>query len=210
MLRRLDRRRKVFGAAGHRYVSSPVFPEVVESFERSLGVRLPAEYREYLLRVGHGAGPYYGLWSPEESVAELQVLAQDYEADEGLRVRPSDPFPLTSVELGEIEKRLAANSDTPWAEQAWPCGGCIPICHQGCTYWTVLVLQGEFRGHVWDVACFEGYDGEWLPARRAPGWWEIGMPHPKELPDLPSPPTFIEWIGGWLERCLNDLGGRRS
>ena len=60
---------------------------------------------------------------------------------------------------------------------------------------------------MWDVACFVGYDGEWLPARRPPGWFEYGMPHPKALPALPSPPTFIGWVGGWLEQNLTDVGG---
>jgi hypothetical protein len=206
-LRRLDRERKVFGSAKHHYRSSPTPLEDIRDFEKNLGVELPTEYRDYLRRIGYGAGPYYGIWCPHEVLAELQGLARDFEADEGVCVRPSDPFPLTPAELGGIVGRLAVNSEAPWADQAWPCGGCIPICHQGCTYWSVLVLQGEFRGRVWDVACFAGYDGEWLPARRPPGWWELGMPHPKSLPDLPSPPTFIEWVSGWLERGLTDLGG---
>jgi hypothetical protein len=155
--------------------------------------------------MGHGAGPYYGLWSPAESLAELQGLSEDYEAEMGMPIRPDESFPLTADDLRAIEARIVAGDTSPAAEGVWPCSGCLPICHQGCTFWSVLVLTGEFAGRVWDVACFMGFDGQWLPARRPPGMVGAGMPHPRELPPLPRPPTFGEWYAGWIERCLTDL-----
>jgi hypothetical protein len=204
-LRRRDRRLKVFGASKHQYRSTPVAGAELAALEGALGVPLPPEYRDFLLRVGHGAGPYYGVWSPQESLSEIRSLAQEYEAEEGKPVCPAEAFPLTGADLRGIEARVAAGDKSPWAERDWPCGGCLPICHQGCTFWSVLVLTGEFVGRVWDVACFVGYSGEWLPARRPPGWWEFGMRHPRELPRLPNPPTFGEWFAGWVERSLTDL-----
>nr|WP_148087829.1 SMI1/KNR4 family protein [Gemmata obscuriglobus] len=165
--------------------------------EATLGVPLPTEYRRLMLELGHGAGPYYGLWSPGESLDEFLGRAQEYEAEEGRPVRPAGPFPLAAADLRDAEVSPAARD--------WPCDGCMPICHQGCTFWSVLVLTGEFAGRIWDVACFVGFSGEWLPARRPPGWWEFGMPHPRQLPPLPSPPTLTEWFAGWAERCLTDL-----
>jgi hypothetical protein len=132
-------------------------------------------------------------------------LAQDYEAEQGDPVRPAAVFSLSANDLRDIEAKLASGDKSPAAERDWPCSGCLPICDQGCTFWSVLVLSGEFVGRVWDVACFTGHSGQWLPARRPPGWWEFGMPHPRELPRLPSPPTFSEWFSGWVERCLTDL-----
>lgn len=206
-LRRRDPGHKVFGASKHQYRSTPVPPAEVARLEATLGVPLPPEYRQFLLDVGHGAGPYYGVWSPAESLTEVQGLAQEYEAEEGKPVRSAGQFPLTADDLRVIEAKFAAGDKSPAAERDWPCSGCLPVCHQGCAFWSVLVLTGEFVDRIWDVGCFVGYSGEWLPARRPPGWWEFGMPHPRELPRLPSPPTFGEWFAGWVERCLTDLPG---
>lgn len=84
----------------------------------------------------------------------------------------------------------------------------MPICEQGCTYWSVLILTGEFAGRVWDLDNSVGYCGEWKPAVRPPGWLELGLPHRRELPPLSRPPTFGEWFESWIEQCLTDLPGR--
>ncbi len=195
----------MFGARKHQYHSARVAEPEVGRLEAELGVALPAEYRDFLLRVGSGAGPYYGVWGPAEARSELRGLAQEYEAEEGKIVRPAVAFPLTSEDLQGIESRFAAGVEAVWVERDWPCDGCLPICEQGCTFHSVLALTGEFAGRVFDLNNAVGYCGEWLPARRPPGWWEFGRPHPRELPRLPSPPTFGEWFAGWTERCRTDL-----
>jgi hypothetical protein len=70
------------------------------------------------------------------------------------------------------------------------------------------VTAGRAAGTVWDVACYEGDEGEYVPSRRAPGLLLTrsefaALP---TLPPLPNPPTFLEWYEGWLTRCLTDLG----
>jgi hypothetical protein len=176
--------------------------------ESELGTPLPTEFREFLLRVGFDAGPYYGLWSPARALLELQDLAQCYQSEIGETIRPAAAFPLTADDVRGIEERVAAGVKECWVERDWPCDGCLPICDQGCTFYSVLALTGEFAGKVFDVNNAVGYCGEWLPARRPPGWWEYGMPHPRKLPPLSSPPTFVEWFSGWVERCLTDLAPR--
>jgi hypothetical protein len=54
-----------FGAKSHQYQwNPPASVEEVEEFEQKIGVRLPEEYRDFLLLAGNGgAGPYYGLFS---------------------------------------------------------------------------------------------------------------------------------------------------
>ncbi|HEY1064847.1 MAG TPA: SMI1/KNR4 family protein [Pirellulales bacterium] len=207
-LARLDPNRKVFGAAKHGYQCTRADHSDLLNLETALGTALPVEYRRFLLEVGYGAGPYYGIWNPAESLAELQSLAQDYEAEEGRPVRTTDAFPLSRNDADTFDETVGSDGGPVAIESEWPCGGCLPICHHGCTFWSVLVLRGEFVGRIWDVACFVGYSGEWAPGRRAPGWWEFGMPHPRKLPRLPSPPTFEEWYRGWIERCLTDLSER--
>jgi hypothetical protein len=207
-LSRFDPGRKVFGARKHQYRSAPVAEPEVQRLEVELGVPLPAEYRDFLLYVGGGAGPYYGVWSPAEALSELRGLAQDYKVEEGKTISPAAAFPLTVEDLRGIEARFAAGVKEVWVERDWPCDGCLPICEQGCTFYSVLALSGEFAGRVVDLNNGVGCCGEWLPARRPPGWWEFGMPHPRELPRLPCPPTFGEWFSGWVERCLIDLAPR--
>jgi hypothetical protein len=203
-LRRRDPGCKVFGASEHEYQSTPVSPAEVARLEAALGAPLPPEYRQFLLEVGYGAGPYYGVWSPAESPTEIQRLALNSEAEQGRLVGPAAPFPPTADHLRAIEAKLAAGEESPAAEPDRPCSGCLPICHQGCTFWSVLLVTGEFVGRVWDVSCL-GYPAEWLPASRPPGWWGFGTSHRRKLPPLPSPPTFGEWFAGWVERCLAEL-----
>lgn len=208
-IRRRDTARVIFGADQHQYQSTPVGLSEIARVEAALGVGLPAEFREFLSEIGYGAGPYYGIWSPDAAVAEIQSLAADYEADVGGRIIPAAEFPLSAVEVSAVEARIAAGSKSPAFESDWPCCGCIPICHHGCTYWSVLVLAGPFTGCVWDLACFEGFSGEWLPACRPSGYWVPGKSS-RELPPLPSPPTFSVWFNGWIEQCLADLPALRS
>ncbi len=191
-LRKLDRKFQVFGSSQHQYRSTPLLLNALEDFERSIGVILPTGYREFLLQIGFGCGPYYGVWSPTEVLTEVESLF--FEEGENCAFL-SDPFPLKEVTT-EIQKH------------DWPSGGCIPIGHQGCTFWSVLVLEGAFRGRVWDVACYVGIDGEWLPARRPTGRIDFKNSAPKELPSLTEPPEFVEWVDGWVTRCLVDLNGR--
>jgi hypothetical protein len=156
------------------------------------------------LQVGYGAGPYYGLWSPEESLTEIRSLQMEYESEIGKHNSPSSSFPFSIDDVQSIERKIASGDKSPWIEWDWPCNGCLPICHHGCTFWSVLILVGELVGSIWDVACFAGYSGEWLPAQRPSGWWEFGVTS-RLLPPLPTPPTFMEWYTGWLERGLTDL-----
>jgi hypothetical protein len=204
-LRVLDRSHKVFGARSHQYLSTPASEAEIAWLERELASTLPDEYRRFLLSVGYGAGPYYGLWSPRQAVAEISGICGEFAAEQGIRVRPCDPFPLTDQDLRLVEEKIRLEDEKPFAERSWPSSGCLPICHHGCTFWSALVLQGQFAGRIWDVASYVAYEGLWVPASRPPGWWEFGMPRPQALPPLPSPPTFLEWFSGWLERCFADL-----
>lgn len=184
-LRKADPALQVFGSSQHRYRSTPVSSSSIVKFEQDLGVELPKNYREFLLCIGHGCGPYYGIWSPAEVLSEVKSLDQHPSRS------PSGKFPFNSV-TAEIQYK------------DWPNEGCIPIGHQGCTFWTVLVLDGVFRGTVWDVACFVGDDGEWLPARRPVGLLEDRNSAQMDLRPLSSPPDFLEWIESWIERCTLD------
>lgn len=187
---RADPARRVFGAATHQYRTRPVSEADLRALERRAGVALPAEYRALLAEVGAGAGPYHGLWSPAQVAEELALWEEDRAEDGAPAPSPASPWPLGGVPpRGEPASAL------------FPADGGLCIGHQGCTRWTVLVTTGPLQGTVWDAACFVGYEGEYLPARHAPGL--LSSPH--EPPPLPRPPRLTEWYVGWLERCLADL-----
>src|SRR4051794_32901407 len=141
-----DRKFKVFGASKHRYHSSRVSEDEMLLFEDWCGVTLPSSYRDYLLHIGHGMGPYYGIWSPPESRSEFQDLLPGWELELGPKPCPSRPFPYTIADAQTVRSRQAAGEKEPWITSTWPIDGCVPICHQGCTYWTVLVVTGECAG----------------------------------------------------------------
>ena len=71
-----DLRRLRFGASGHRYhLRAPLSEARLEALEVTCGVRLPDDYRDFLLEVGDGgAGPYYGL-VPFDQQAQQDLAA---------------------------------------------------------------------------------------------------------------------------------------
>lgn len=60
-----------FGAYSHQYkLAAPAGEETIWKFEEQQGVRLPEEYRDFLMFIGNGgAGPYYGLYGQERGFA---------------------------------------------------------------------------------------------------------------------------------------------
>ena len=79
------------------------------------------------------------------------------------------------------------------------------LCHQGCTYWTLLVVTGECAGCVWDVANYTRDEGLFVPSSRPTGCLSKAK---GSLPPLPNLPTFTEWYWGWVERATVDLTTR--
>lgn len=203
-LRQLDRGLKVFGADTHRYVTHRVSERELSRMEQWCGVSLPGAFRSHLASIGYGVGPYYGIWSPAAIRKELDALCSDYQSEVGPSPSPSRPFPYSISDAQKIDERKASGEKEPWITSTWPIDGCIPICHQGCTFWTVLVVNGECAGRVWDVANYVGYEGLWLPSRRPTGK-TLFRKDLKLLPALPSPPTFDEWFMDWIERATTDL-----
>jgi hypothetical protein len=91
---------------------------------------------------------------------------------------------------------------------AWPTDGCIPICHEGCSFYTFLVTAGDLVGSMWSHTA-ESYNEDdqtqesWNLAPQPPG---IRLDRrPRNLPALSPAPSFLEWYGAWLYQSIIDF-----
>jgi hypothetical protein len=122
-------------------LSDPLDPAVVEAFERTYEIHLPAEYRFFLLQVGDGGdGP--GLY--------MRPLGAPFDDsmpwDEGDIYRGPDepneflhnPFPHTGPIY--IDPQSATRTTT---------AGALFLFDQGCALWDLLVVNGECAGQIW-------------------------------------------------------------
>jgi len=192
---------RVFGAEKHHYKPMKVSDNEIKEFELVIGCELPEDYRQFLLDVGTGVGPYYGLWSFDNIRKELNSIYEDYRDEYNVRARPCDPFELeeTAFLTESSDNKKAILVDAPKGP-----GGFLPICHEGCEYLTVMVVSGALRGRVFGTCAFASTDSQWISAPRPSG---IVSPPRKyaQLPKLPNCPTFTEWFVGWTENALRDL-----
>ncbi|MFJ6013082.1 SMI1/KNR4 family protein [Streptomyces sp. NPDC092952] len=202
---------EVFGAHGHQWtLEEPLTDEELAGLEGQIGVRLPEDYRTFLLRVAAGgAGPAYGLfpvrrvesrwrWEGDgASLADLSTLAE--------------PFPEQGPDAASLEELLAQRpeeedfdeiEDFDDAFEAWDeqwgallfaperTAGAIVISHLGCTMREWLVISGIHRGTVWSDARVD--DVDLVPCLDADG----------------KPVTFTRWYTAWLEQAERSTQSR--
>jgi hypothetical protein len=201
----LDKKYWVFGAQTHQYNSYPLSNDEIVSFEGELGVRLPEDYRQVLLEIGYGAGPYYGLYSPKEILRELR---EPHFSGGGTGMPdPSNPFPFSREQADDCYQTMGEGRQALFGAD-WPTDGCIPICTEGCSFYTFLVTSGELAGSLWSHC--SDWDNEddpylevWNLAPKPPG---IRLDRiPKWEAALSPSPSFLEWYGAWLERSITDF-----
>ncbi|WP_394795493.1 SMI1/KNR4 family protein [Armatimonas sp.] len=137
--------------------------------ERELGIRLPEDYRQFLLQIGNGGfGPGHGLryfpvkepeYEPSDDSLPFELR---YEAS--INPRPTEfriPFPFDSLVYAEATT------------------GYLEIADFGCGSFEVLVVAGSEYGNVWclgadyaspvnepDRRTFKDWYLEWLTAMR--------------------------------------------
>ncbi|MBN8422178.1 MAG: SMI1/KNR4 family protein [Verrucomicrobia bacterium] len=171
--------------------------EVLE-FERAHAVRLPEEYRAFLMCVGRGgAGPGYGLFDLGECdegfdfrawhegdgfVGALRLPFPHSAAWNDMRGMPEDALSETDAAAYEVQR--AAFEEGYFA----PLDGAIPICHLGCALRQWLIVSGPEAGHVWEDrrADYEGLVPLQTPAGERAG--------------------FYAWYRGWLDEEMGKLG----
>lgn len=182
-------------------MEDPLTQDELAELEAQMGVRLPQEYRVFLLHVGAGgAGPAHGLfpvrrvqgrwrWEGDGAdLADLSGLAEPFP-----RQGP-DPELLTDVLAQRPgEEDFDAVEDFDDAIEAWDerwesvmfaperTAGAIVICHLGCAQREWLIISGSHRGTIWSDCRVDDVDLAPL------------------LDDEGLPMTFARWYTTWLE-----------
>ncbi|WP_437502059.1 HEAT repeat domain-containing protein [Sorangium sp. So ce1099] len=164
-----------FGSKAHRFELHPPATEAeVAAFEATRRVRLPEDYRAFLLHVGHGgAGPYYGL----VTLARWDAGRWDDERDEAVDDLDADcPLHPDTLPPGEdwLEVLLPGDDDA----MGRALRGTLFLGTQGCTYATQLVVTGPARGRVVYV--------------------DLGG----QRPYFPENTGFLDWYERWLDELL--------
>lgn len=135
-----DKQLHVFGAQTHKYTLRPPAAETaVLEFEKKHHIRLPEEYRDFLLYMGNGgAGPYYGIYGLQDLDAEAEDDFYSYQAD-----------PVVFPNMSDEDWDLAADPDEKLEDtDPDPFTGILPIGSQGCAYMSGMILHGPLRGRV--------------------------------------------------------------
>jgi hypothetical protein len=185
----------IFGSNEHHFkLNAPLGEAEVLAFERQHAIRLPLDYRRFLIELGNGgAGPFYGihpLGAFDRANGEVQAwrnfvgsLAEPFAYREpwnDLTGRPDAA--LADRDEKEYERLIDAFERRYWDPSVM--NGAFPICHKGCALRIWLVVSGDEAGTVWgdDRADYRGiapiltHDG-----RRA---------------------TFGAWYAEWLDDAL--------
>jgi hypothetical protein len=186
------------GARSHGFrPNPPLSEETVRAFEERHAVRLPVDYREFLICVGDGgAGPPCGVFKLGEYEGE------PWAERDGFIGVISKPFPHSEPwnDLSGVPAWDEAwPGDPNWEEaeyervrdewQAWywdttRMNGSVPINHQGCNHRLWLVVTGAEAGNVW---CDERADQSGLFPLRMPGRERV---------------TFLAWYRSWVDEAL--------
>lgn len=135
-----ERGLECFGSQSHRFeLAAPATEDEVAAFEAARRVRLPEDYRAFLLHAGNGgAGPFYGL---------LPLAKWD-----DARYEPIDdldqPCPLHPETLppGDDWLEVLLPGEDEAMDRALR--GTLSLDTQGCTYYSQLVVTGPARGRV--------------------------------------------------------------
>ncbi len=186
----------VFGEDAHNYELQPTLSEdEVSDFEIENRIRLPEDYRQFLIRVGNGgAGPYYGLFKLGEMDHDF-----DYGPWGDFVGQLSSPFPHTEAWndlTGKPDEQVAIDSDEydalldTFEERYYDTcqvNGAISICHLGCALRQWLVVTGPEAGNVW---CDDRADYKGLHPLQAKGRQRT---------------TFFEWYRDWLDEVLGKV-----
>ncbi len=184
-------------------MEAPLTRGELAELEAQTGVRLPEEYRAFLLHVGAGgAGPAYGLfpvrrvqgrwrWEGDGAgLADLSRLAEPF-PDQGPDPKLVDDLRAQRPEEEDFDDVEDFDDAMEAWDERWDAvmfapertAGAIVICHLGCARREWLIISGSHRGTIWSDDRAD--DVDLVPL----------------LNDDGKPVTFARWYSDWLQQA---------
>jgi hypothetical protein len=144
----------------------PLDESDVRRFESDLGVRLPEDYREFLLKVGNGGGGgLFPLGCDSEGASYQQAMEQW--RDGSYRVYMYGGKLLDRAFPHTRASKPANTEGTDAADHREDdVRGSMRIYHCGCAIYNILVISGRERGNIW---CDSRADGQGIYPECPPG-----------------------------------------
>ncbi len=128
--------------------------EELKKFEDEHKIKLPEDYREFLLKIGNGgAGPFYGLFSLQDGTERADEDSSQ-EGDQITNALEKD-FPISNKAVEKFvdsyNAYIAEGDDdkVQYFDVPEPMTGVISLCDYGCGWTYILVVKGEQVGKVW-------------------------------------------------------------
>lgn len=179
-LKRMDRGLQIFGADSHKYNSNKVSLAEVEFFERQNQIKLPSEFKDFLVYIGIGAGPDYGIYSLTQMAKEYKEWA--FFLDENSRL--SNQCDLKNIDAIELIQNKQNDPKGFHYKRLKNANGILPIETQGCTYYCFIILNGEQVGKIWAA---DSNEFNTLPGGTIQEFF------------------FLDWYENWLDKSIAKL-----
>lgn len=177
---------RIHGATQHGHRFDRADSSRIEEIESAINGNLPQEYRSFLLNVGYGGGPDYGLFSPRRILEEALWYNEGNE-DEASNGKEDvvDFSHLTPDTLASCAAALASKQRTHLIGVSSR-RHTATIAEHGCGHDYHLILRGPLAGRVMLNTA--------LPGPFYGFWSGLGS-----ADHSGSAPTFFSWLEHWID-----------
>ena len=200
-LANLDKHGDILGSEVHRYKLNPCISQAkLQAFEQKYNIRLPQDYRQFLLSIGNGgAGPGYGLFGIGYKSEMTRILQKEGKDFLGQIFPGEDFFEEDDEDFEDEDEDL---EDEEIESENYLIQGTITIAHYGSGLYAQLVITGNQRGNVWISDRANNNEGEIYPATPNFCCMFHGEDDDCESEDELQIFSFYEWYEDWLNRSL--------
>jgi hypothetical protein len=200
-LKDLDKNCEFFGSESHKYKLKPCLSQSdIQEFEDKFQVKLPDDYRDFLLEIGNGgAGPGYGLLGIE--INHLNRENSDFKS-------LSQPFLLTQ-EWNDLDLMQASHEEgNPVYFYPNFIQGTILVAEYGCGVEARLVITGSERGNIWiDDRTNEA--GIYPLSPHCAAFFhddpDIEADLYESIEEVKTALSFSDWYSDWLNRGISQV-----
>jgi len=177
--KKADKEFKVFGSRSHKYTHRTIasYDEIV-AFETKYNVTLPECYKSFMLNIGSGVGPYYGVWDLGSAIHSLIENPKDYFSVENKCMNLANYDEWFKV-IEKIEEDDEISDEEYDQELNEIFAGILPIGTAGCTSVIGLILVGKDKGKV------------------------AHLTTDLHMPSITYEDNFLDWYERWLDEIIS-------